>query len=659
MLNPLPNLDDRRWADLVEEGRALIPLYAPDWTDHNVQNPGTTILELLAFVAELDIFQLNRVPDRHKRKFLSLVGIHPRCPVPARTVLQFALTEKSGKVAIPEGVSLTTGGEQGADIPFRLAEPITAISGSIEAVLVREGNTAVDYSRKFAHGEPLTIFGSAETSKPQLYVGFTEALPTNAWTSLYFEFSGARSSDNEHKRTLSEAAAQAAACAPRVNPCSADSPEAAPLTLPPHQSVKVVWEYRDASGAWTAADTQDETRSLTLNGSIRVKPSTEMAAGGESGAPDALFYLRARLASGTYDAAPVARRLVLNGAVAEETTADPTYINTNGTGESDQSVSLRGAPIVAASLRVTSAEDGGHYDWAPRPDFDSSGRGDRHYTLDAEAGLVRFGDGEHGLPPYKGSVVHASYLTTLASEGNFGEGHVFKLNGAIPDQEKIARIVNATVSGGGAPAESLTTAAGRAIQKLRAPQRAVTASDYEVLALETPGTDLARVAIVPNCHPAFDCIEAPGIVTVIPVTHLPARAPQPSPGTLHLVSRYLKRRRIIGTRVEVVMPQYLKISVTASVRVLAGTSPVLVTQRISTALDAFLNPLHGGPERQGWPAGRDVYRSEMMQVIDGVNGVDNVVSLVLRAGDCGPVCGNVCVPALWFVTPGTHQIRVV
>jgi hypothetical protein len=41
---PLPNLDDRRWADLVEEGRALIPLYASeDWTDHNVHDPGINV----------------------------------------------------------------------------------------------------------------------------------------------------------------------------------------------------------------------------------------------------------------------------------------------------------------------------------------------------------------------------------------------------------------------------------------------------------------------------------------------------------------------------------------------------------------------------------------------------------------------------------------
>src|SRR6185369_16482773 len=74
---PMPNLDDRRWLDLVEEGRSLIPLYGPEWTDHNYHDPGVTLIELLAWVAEMDLYELNRVPERHKRKFLALVGIAP------------------------------------------------------------------------------------------------------------------------------------------------------------------------------------------------------------------------------------------------------------------------------------------------------------------------------------------------------------------------------------------------------------------------------------------------------------------------------------------------------------------------------------------------------------------------------------------------------
>jgi predicted phage baseplate assembly protein len=179
-----------------------------------------------------------------------------------------------------------------------------------------------------------------------------------------------------------------------------------------------------------------------------------------------------------------------------------------------------------------------------------------------------------------------------------------------------------------------------------------------MLALETPGTDLARVAVAPNAHPAFDCIVAPGIVTVIPVPSLPPEAPQPTPGTLALVQRYLNRRRIIGTRVEVTAPRYLTVSIRTTVRALPGTSPSLLIARVRAALDAFLDPLTGGPDGKGWPFGRNVYRSEIMQVIDGTSGVDNVATLDLIPGDCEPVCGNVCVPALWLVTPGTHQIGV-
>lgn len=91
MTLPLPNLDDRRWADLVDEGRALLPVHAPDWTDHNVSDPGITLLEILAWVAEMDVFRADRVPERHRRKFLALAGIRPRPPAPASTVLRLGV----------------------------------------------------------------------------------------------------------------------------------------------------------------------------------------------------------------------------------------------------------------------------------------------------------------------------------------------------------------------------------------------------------------------------------------------------------------------------------------------------------------------------------------------------------------------------------------
>ena len=55
---PLPDLDTRTWGDLVDEARALIPRYAPDWTDHNLHDPGMTLIDLLAWLVEMDVYAL-------------------------------------------------------------------------------------------------------------------------------------------------------------------------------------------------------------------------------------------------------------------------------------------------------------------------------------------------------------------------------------------------------------------------------------------------------------------------------------------------------------------------------------------------------------------------------------------------------------------------
>ena len=59
-----PNLDDRTWKDYVDEVRALIPKYAPQWTDHNPSDFGFTLIELFAFLVEGLTYRLNRVPER-------------------------------------------------------------------------------------------------------------------------------------------------------------------------------------------------------------------------------------------------------------------------------------------------------------------------------------------------------------------------------------------------------------------------------------------------------------------------------------------------------------------------------------------------------------------------------------------------------------------
>lgn len=85
---PLPNLDDRRYEDLVEEALALIPNYAPDWTNHNDSDPGITLVQLFAYLTEMLIYRLNRVTDANVCTFLKLIDGVSRRPSGQNNIIE-------------------------------------------------------------------------------------------------------------------------------------------------------------------------------------------------------------------------------------------------------------------------------------------------------------------------------------------------------------------------------------------------------------------------------------------------------------------------------------------------------------------------------------------------------------------------------------------
>lgn len=58
---------------LVREGRALIPVHAPAWTDHNPSDLGITLVELLAHVTEALAWRLSRVTPQARLQLLRLL----------------------------------------------------------------------------------------------------------------------------------------------------------------------------------------------------------------------------------------------------------------------------------------------------------------------------------------------------------------------------------------------------------------------------------------------------------------------------------------------------------------------------------------------------------------------------------------------------------
>src|SRR5215510_2244318 len=104
-----PRLDDRSFNDLVDEARARIRLYTPEWTDHNLSDPGITLIELFAWMTDIVLYRLNRVPDKHFVKFMELIGMRLHEAEPARAPITFWLTTpQAGAIIIPSGTEVAT-----------------------------------------------------------------------------------------------------------------------------------------------------------------------------------------------------------------------------------------------------------------------------------------------------------------------------------------------------------------------------------------------------------------------------------------------------------------------------------------------------------------------------------------------------------------------
>jgi predicted phage baseplate assembly protein len=342
----------------------------------------------------------------------------------------------------------------------------------------------------------------------------------------------------------------------------------------------------------------------------------------------------------------------------------------------NQQFALPNPPVKASSVQIYTLENGKWHAWELRRDFYASTRKDFHVVLNATTGTVFFGNGEKGRVAPANCEVFATNLLTRAQSSNLPSGSINQLAGsphnravlydpaAMPDgwtklKNELQSVINPLAAWGGAAAETIDQAAGEADQLVESSGRAVTLADYEQLAANTPGTRVARVTAIANMHPDFPCYSAPGMVTVIVLPYLPQGSPVPTPGLLAAVSAYLRPRRVIGTRVEVVGPTYLEVAVQATVQSITGTNRMNLQQAIVTALNTFLDPLVGGPDGTGWPFGRDVFRSEIMKVIDAGAGVDYITSLALLADGGQPQCGNVCLGATWLIQAGTHQITVL
>jgi len=136
MALPSPNLDDRTFAQLVEEARARIQTSCPEWSDLSVSDPGMALVEAFAFLTETLIYRLNRVPQKAYIEFLRLLGVGLLPPEAAGVNLVFTLSKPATKpVEIPVGTRVTVSrSDSGGDPPiFTVSRTAVIPVGKTEA----------------------------------------------------------------------------------------------------------------------------------------------------------------------------------------------------------------------------------------------------------------------------------------------------------------------------------------------------------------------------------------------------------------------------------------------------------------------------------------------------------------------------------------------
>jgi hypothetical protein len=270
--------------------------------------------------------------------------------------------------------------------------------------------------------------------------------------------------------------------------------------------------------------------------------------------------------------------------------------------------------------------------WHEVANFIRSDTLSRHYTLDHTTGVLLFGDGQHGLVPPRGTNnIVATYRTGGGSAGNAPRAAIVQVKSPLPG---VAAVTNPIPADGGAVTETIPMVKDRGPQTLKHRYRAVTCADLEWLARQAAGTRVARARCLPNVN--RDLRFEPGWVTLLIVPQGTASKLSPSAELIRQVETYLEAHAFIGlaqqgqARVNVMGPGYLQVTVVAEVVPQDIDEAQRVKQRALIALDAFFHPLTGGPNGTGWEFGRDVYASEVSQVLQGVSGVSHVNTKTLQ-----------------------------
>jgi hypothetical protein len=653
----VPNLDSRTYNDLVAEAKQRIPRYLPEWTNLNDSDPGITLLQLFAWMTEATLYELNQAPEALRLKLLQLLGFEAQPAQPAVTQLAFTLTAGTASTIIPKGTRVAASGAtlpDGSPVVFETDSAVVAIGAALLAVA------------SVADGVTKRFFDPTQKPTPT-FVPFAPILTPADAAAMYFAFDASKpfpKVDVDLAFFLDDAPGDDPAYA-----CTFDQPPAPPA--------KWVWEYFDpAFTSWRPAKLiADSTSALYRSGhvvfSFPVAPQASSVLLGLSA-----YWVRARIVQAQFEAAPVLTQVTTNTAPATQALTVTNEIAGGSDGTPSQAFSLAHAPVLPGTLQLQIDEGigAGAELWEQVPDFYGSSADAKVYTLNATTGQITFPDGMFGSVPLanptnQNNIVALSYRYGGGSAGNVAAATITDLQSYVA---YVDSVVNPAASFGGADEETPQAASQRAAHAIKSTNRAVTAEDFEALALSTPGVELVRTHALPLFHPDFPGIAVPGCVTVIvvPDSDDPTRPPKPNATTLQLVCAWLDQHRLVTTELHVIGATFRTVTFTMTAVCSNDSDLAAVTQAIDTTLRELYAPVRDvvvgsdsladedddGVNAVGWPWGASLIGAVAFAKTMNVPGVRLITDFVITLdGNPLPSLGNADIgPAelLWIPADG-------
>ncbi|MFB7188335.1 putative baseplate assembly protein [Streptomyces sp. NPDC056178] len=619
MALPSPNLDDRRFQQLVDEAKRYVQQRSPEWTDHNVSDPGVTLIETFAYMVDQLLYRLNRVPDKNYSAFLDLLGVTLFPPTAARAEVDFWLSAPQPEtVLLPAGTEVATSrGEAEEAVVFSTPDDLSIVPSSLSRLVTAPvSGEQTDRTAPLGAHQDIPCFQARPEPGDAVLFGLPTAVP----------------------RCI-----VAVRLDSRVEGVGVD-PRQPPL----------VWEAWDGARWVTCRTGSDSTGGLNRPGEVIVfvpaGHTASVAAGTRAG------WLRCRVTAPEpgqpfYSESPTIREaeVFTVGGTTDVEHAETVRDVPLGVSEgvAGQRFSVSRAPLLldreAPVVQVSSAE--GWQSWTVVEHFGASSPDDRHVRIDAASGEfvfppeVREPDGTmraYGAVPEKGAQLRIPrYRTGGGAAGNVARGAIRVLRSSVP---YVAGVDNREAARGGVDGETVENAKVRAPNILRVQERAVTAEDHEIIAREA-APSLRRVKCLPAVAGEGGAVRVLVVPDAVSDEGGPLRFEQliPPDSVLSAVAARLDERRLVGTRLVVEPPTYQGVTVVARLVVAGGDADRVRAEALS-ALFRHIDPLRGGVDGRGWPFGRPLQYGEVFAVLQGVRGVGLVDEVRLFPAD--PITGR-------------------